>query len=278
MPYDEAQQAATRARFARLVAQRDAHIDLALGALTIAAAGRPTVDAAASLAVLDDLADRVRLRLDVGDSHDRILDRLHDVLYRERGFRGPTAADFHDPANSLLDVVLDRRIGLPISLAIVELEVAWRIGVGLTGIGLPGHFIVGAPGGILIDPAGGGRRLTPDDCQALMRRSLGEGVLFNVGMLRPAGRRDILTRVLRNLRAAHLAARDWPAALGAVELLAVIEPIDPDHGRDRGLLHGRMGRFNEALAALSRYLDERPDGHDVGDVRQVMGIFAGRRN
>lgn len=278
MPYDEAQQAATRARFARLVAQRDAHIDLALGALTIAAAGRPTVDAAASLAVLDDLADRVRLRLDVGDGHDRILDRLHDVLYRERGFRGPTAADFHDPANSLLDVVLDRRIGLPISLAIVELEVAWRIGVGLTGIGLPGHFIVGAPGGILIDPAGGGRRLTPDDCQALMRRSLGEGVLFNVGMLRPAGRRDILTRVLRNLRAAHLAARDWPAALGAVELLAVIEPIDPDHGRDRGLLLGRMGRFNEALAALSRYLDERPDGHDVGDVRQVMGIFAGRRN
>ena len=278
MPYDEAQQAATRARFARLVAQRDADIDLALGALTIAAAGRPTVDAAASLAVLDDLADRVRLRLDVGDGHDLILDRLHDVLYRERGFRGPTAADFHDPANSLLDVVLDRRIGLPISLAIVELEVAWRIGVGLTGIGLPGHFIVGAPGGILIDPAGGGRRLTPDDCQALMRRSLGEGVLFNVGMLRPAGRRDILTRVLRNLRAAHLAARDWPAALGAVELLAVIEPIDPDHGRDRGLLLGRMGRFNEALAALSRYLDERPDGHDVGDVRQVMGIFAGRRN
>src|SRR5687768_17928197 len=89
-------------------------------------------------------------------------------------------------------------------------------------------------------------------CQALMRRSLGEGVLFNAGMLRPAGRRDILTRVLRNLRAAHLAARDWPAALGAVELLAVIEPIDPDHGRDRGLLLGRMGRFNEALAALSQ--------------------------
>ena len=278
MPYDEAQQAATRARFARLVAQRDADIDLALGALTIASAGRPSVDVDAARAVLDGLADRVRLRLDVGDSDTHILDRLHDVLYREVGFRGPTAAEFHDPANSLLDVVLDRRIGLPISLAIVELEVAWRIGVALTGIGLPGHFIVGAPGGVLIDPAGAGRRLTPDDCQALMRRSLGEGVLFNSGMLRPAGRRDILTRVLRNLRAAHLAARDWPAALGAVEMLAVVEPIDPDHGRDRGLLLGRMGRFNEALAALARYLDERPDGHDVGDVRQVMGIFAGRRN
>jgi regulator of sirC expression with transglutaminase-like and TPR domain len=97
-------------------------------------------------------------------------------------------------------------------------------------------------------------------------------------MLRPSGKREILARVLRNLRSAHLAARDWPAALGAVELLAVIEPTDPDHGRDRGLLLGRMGRFNDAVVALGRYLRERPDGHDVADVRQVLGIFAGRRN
>jgi regulator of sirC expression with transglutaminase-like and TPR domain len=97
-------------------------------------------------------------------------------------------------------------------------------------------------------------------------------------MLRPAGRRDILIRVLRNLRTAHLAARDWPAALGSVEMLAVVEPTDPDHGRDRGLLLGRMGRFGDAVAALNRYLEERPDGHDASDVRQVMGIFAGRRN
>jgi regulator of sirC expression with transglutaminase-like and TPR domain len=278
MGYDEAQRAANRARFARLIAQPDADIDLAVGALTIAADGRPDLDPDATIGILDNLTERVRLRLDVGDAQTHVLDRIHDVLYRETGFRAPTAAEFHDPRNSLLDVVATRRVGLPISLAIVELEVAWRIGLALTGIGLPGHFIIGAPGGILVDPAGDGRRLTPDDCQALIRRSVGEGVLFHAGMLRPAGRRDILTRVLRNLRTAHLAARDWPAALGSVEMLAVIEPIDPDHGRDRGLLLGRMGRFGEAIAALGRYLDERPDGHDVADVRQVMGIFAGRRN
>jgi regulator of sirC expression with transglutaminase-like and TPR domain len=278
MGYDEAQRAANRARFARLIAQPDADIDLAVGALTIAADGRPDLDPDATIGILDNLAERVRLRLDVGDAQTHVLDRIHDVLYRETGFRAPTAAEFHDPRNSLLDVVATRRVGLPISLAIVELEVAWRIGLALTGIGLPGHFIIGAPGGILVDPAGDGRRLTPDDCQALIRRSVGEGVLFHAGMLRPAGRRDILTRVLRNLRTAHLAARDWPAALGSVEMLAVIEPIDPDHGRDRGLLLGRMGRFGEAVVALGRYLDERPDGHDVADVRQVMGIFAGRRN
>lgn len=278
MGYDEPQRAANRARFARLVAHPEPEIDLALGALTIASDGRPQVDAEAALAELDSLAERVRLRLDVGDAQTHVLERIHDVLHRETGFRGPTSAEFHDPRNSLLDVVLTRRIGLPISLAIVELEVAWRIGLPLVGIALPGHFIVGAPGGVLVDPAGDGRRLTPDDCQALIRRAVGEGALFHAGMLRPAGRREILTRVLRNLRAAHLAARDWPAALGAVEMLAVVEPTDPDHGRDRGLLLGRMGRFGEAVAALARYLEERPDGHDAGDVRQVMGIFAGRRN
>ncbi len=278
MSVNEAARAANRARFARLVARPEPEIDLALGALVIASDGRPDVDTIAAIAVLDALAERVRIRLDVGDSTTDVVERLHDVLYREVGFRPPTAAEFHDVRNSLFDVVVARRIGLPISLAIVELEVAARIGLPLHGIGMPGHFIVGGPGGSLFDPAGRGRRLTPDDCQALIRRSLGEGVLFHVGMLRPTGKRQILARVLRNLRSVHLAARDWPAALGVVDLLAVVEPTEPDHGRDRGLLLGRMGRFSEAIAHLGQYLDERPDGHDVGDVKQVIAIFAGRRN
>jgi regulator of sirC expression with transglutaminase-like and TPR domain len=275
---DDVARAANRARFARLIAQPEPDIDLARGALAIAADGRSDVDADSALAMLDDLAERVRLRLDVGDAETHVIDRIQDVLFREFGFRGPTAAEYHDPRASLLDVVLARRIGLPISLAIVELEVAWRIGLELVGIGLPGRFIVGAPGGVLLDPAGDGRRLTPDDCQALLRRSIGDGILFHSGMLRPNGKREILARVLRNLRSAHLAARDWPAALGAVEMLSIIEPTDPDHGRDRGLLLGRMGRFSDAVAALGIYLRERPDGHDAADVRQVMGIFGGRRN
>jgi regulator of sirC expression with transglutaminase-like and TPR domain len=214
----------------------------------------------------------------MGDEPDVVLDTLHGVLYVESGFRGPNAGEYHDARNSLVDLVITRRIGLPISLAIVELEVAWRLGIALHGVGLPGHFIVGTAGGTLLDPAGGGRRLTPDDCQALLRRSLGERVLFHSGMVRPVGRREILARVLRNLRSVHLADRDWPAALGIVDLLAVIEPTDPEHGRDRGLLLGRMGRFSDAIALLGRYLDERPDGHDAGEVRQVVSIFRGRRN
>jgi regulator of sirC expression with transglutaminase-like and TPR domain len=269
---------AGRARFARLVARPESEIDLALGALLIAGLGRPAIDEAAILGRLDALAERVRIRLDAGDPTFAVVARVHDVLYRELGFRGPTAAEYGDPANSHLDEVLARRVGLPISLAIVEIEVAARLGVALVGIGLPGHFIVGGPDGLLLDPADGGRSLTPDDCQSLIRRAVGDGVLFHAGMLRPAGRREVLARVLRNLRAAHLARRDWPAAVDAIDLLLVLEPTDPEHGRDRGLLLGRMGRFGEAVAALRRYLEQRPDAHDVPDVRQVMGIFAGRLN
>jgi regulator of sirC expression with transglutaminase-like and TPR domain len=275
---DDEARTATRARFARLVAHPEPDIDLAVAALVIAAHGRAAVDEAAVLEHLDGLAERVRIRLDAGDPIDRAVDRVHDVLYREVGYRGPTAAEYADPENSLLDAVVGRRVGLPISLAIVELETAWRIGLPLVGIGLPGHFIVGGPGGLLADPSAGGRRLTPDDCQALIRRAVGEGVLFQAAMLRPTGRRDILTRVLRNLRIARLGQRDWPAALDAIELLLVLEPTDPAHGRDRGLLLGRMGRYSEAVRALSHYLDERPDAHDVADVRQVIAIFGGRLN
>ena len=269
---------ANRARFARLVARSEADIDLAEATLVIAADGRPRLDPGPAVAALDALADLVRIRVDAGDPVERLIARLHAVLYRETGFRGPSAGAAADPDLSRLDRVLERRRGLPISLAIVELEVAGRIGLHLHGVGLPGHFLVGGPDGLLMDPADGGRRLTRDDCQALLRRAVGEGVLLHAGMLRPVGRRQILARVLRNLRAAHLATRDWPSAYGAVCLLEVIEPTDPDHGRDRGLLLGRMGRFSEAIALLGHYLDERPESTDAVDVKQVMSIFAGRRN
>src|SRR5258706_4180135 len=266
------------ARFARLVARPEPEIDLVRGALVTAELGRPTIDEDATFGLLDTITDRVRIRLDAGDPTDVVVAGLHDVLYRELGFRAPTAAEYGDPANSLLDEVIARRVGLPISLAIVEIEVAARLGLHLVGIGLPGHFIVGGPDGRLLDPADGGRSLTPDDCQALIRRAIGDGVLFHAGMLRPAPRREILARVLRNLKVARLGRRDWPAAVDPIDLLLVLEPTDPEHGRDRGLLLGRMGRFGEAIAALRLYLVERPDAPDVQDVRQVMGIFAGRRN
>jgi regulator of sirC expression with transglutaminase-like and TPR domain len=278
MSPSEVARAANRARFARLVARPDAEIDLALGALCIAADGRPDLEFDPTLRALDLLTDRVRARLDRGDSSDVTLSRIHGVLYGESAFRGPRAAEYHDLRNSQLDIVMTRRIGLPIVLAVIELEVAWRLGLRLQGIGLPGHFIVQAPSGTLIDPAGAGRSLTLEDCTALIRQALGDRIQFHPRLLRPVGRRETLARMLRNVRGLHLAERNWPAALGIVELLSVVEPAEPDHGRDRALLLGRMGRFTEAIDGLGHYLDERPDANDETDVRQVMAIFRGRRN
>jgi len=278
MSPSEVARAANRARFARLVARPDTEIDLAFGALCIAADGRPDLAFEPTLRALDLLADRVRARLDLGDSPDVILARTHDVLYAETGLRGPRASEYQDIRNSQLDLVMTRHIGLPIALALIELEVAWRLGIRVTGVGLPGHFIIRAPGGTLIDPANGGRSLTPDDCQALLRQSLGDRILFHPRLLRPAGRREILARMLRNMRGLHLSERDWPAALGIVELLSLVEPAEPDHGRDRALLLGRMGRFTDAIEGLGHYLEERPDASDRDEVRKVMAIFRGRRN
>jgi regulator of sirC expression with transglutaminase-like and TPR domain len=273
----DAARAANRSRFARLVARPEPQIDLALGALFIASEGREELDPEPTLARLDELAERVRVHLDLGDGTGRILDTLHDVLYRELDFRPPKRL-VPDPDLSRIDLVLERRIGLPISLAIVELEVAWRLGLALHGVGLPGHFIVGGPDRLLVDPAGGGRSLTRDDCQALIRRSLGEGVLLHSGMLRPARRREILSRVVRNLRAAHLHRRDWVSGLGAVELLRILEPTSAEHVRDRGLLLGRTGQWSAALHDLREYLEENPEAADRDDVTQVIGIFGGLRN
>lgn len=281
--------AANRSAFAELVARPEREIDLARGALLVAAAGRPHVDFDAALRALDHLAERVQWRAGgplrppgrlILDDDDRLalLEHVHDVLYRRAGFRPPSPGTGTLAGHSLMDQVMVTRVGLPINLAIVELEVGRRVGLPLHGIGLPGHFIVGGPDGLLLDPAGGGRRLTRDDCQALMRRALGQPLVLQDAMLRPVSRRQILGRVLRNLRIARLVARDWPAALAAVELLEILEPNDVEHARDRGLLLGRMGRFSDAVALLGAYVEIRPDAPDSDDVRSAMHLFGDRRN
>jgi regulator of sirC expression with transglutaminase-like and TPR domain len=281
--------AANRAAFAQLVARPERELDLARGALLIAAAGRPQVDPEAALGELERLAQEVLTRsgtplrtpgrwVDDADDLAALLEQVHEVLYRRAGFHAAGPATGTLPAHSLFDLVVSERVGLPISLAIVELEVGRRVGLPLHGIGLPGHFIIGGPGGLMLDPADDGRRLTRDDCQALIRRALGEPLLLRDGMLRPAGKREILSRMLRNLRIAQLVARDWPAALAAIELLEVLEPANAEHPRDRGLLLGRMGRFSDAVALLDAYLELDPDAPDAKDVRSASRIFGDRRN
>ncbi len=282
---------ANRARFAQLVSQPDPLIDLAEACACIATESNPYPGAPALLDALDMLAERVRERLpealraaarpDAGIRTPAeltlILSWMHDLLYGELGLHG-ASRDVWEPRHTYLLDVLELRRGLPIALSVLELEVGWRLGLPLFGIGLPGHFIVGGPDGLLLDPYNGGRRISVDDCEGLMRTATGRPIEFRRSMLRPASRREILARLLGNLRGIFLSRREWGRALSTLELLVILDPVDPGLRRDRALLYGRCGRFTDAVRGLDRYLEEVPDAEDADDVRMARGIFGGRRN
>lgn len=276
---------AWRLRFIRLVAADDARIDLALGCLLIAGHAHPDLDPAAPLAELDALAARV----DAAAAADEpaALAALHRVLYEEAGFSG-ARLDYYDPRNALLDDVIARRVGIPITLAIVEMEVARRAGIGLHGIGFPGHFLVGTPGGRLIDPFDRGRERTPDELRLMLRHGAGGSAAadvdagpatdapFPMALLRAATNRDILARVLNNLRGMYAGRHDWPSALWAAELLLVLHSRDRHIQRDRAMLLGYAGHYGAATRALEDYLAEHRDAPDRDTAQRALALFRAR--
>ncbi|MDA8201725.1 MAG: transglutaminase-like domain-containing protein [Chloroflexi bacterium] len=282
---------ALRAPFAGIVARPDPFIDLAAACACIAAEADPASTPRVLADELDAIADRVRATLPQElrpcarrDSGIRtpyelnaIFDALHEVLYVEMGLRG-AARDAWEPRHAYLGDVLRLGRGLPIALGVIELEVGWQLGLPLFGIGLPGHFILGGPDGRLIDPYDRGRTLSEDDCAHVMRQALGRPVAFRRSMLRPATRREIIARILGNLRGIYLSRREWAPALATLELLVILDPRDPALRRDRALLYGRCGRFTDAVRGLDRYLEEMPEAPDRDEVRIARGIFGGRRN
>ncbi len=282
---------ALRATFAELVARPDPLIDLAAACACIAAEADPTSTPRGLTDELDALAERVRAglpavlrgaaRRDTGfrapAEVETILAGLHRVMYEELALRG-APRDAWEPRHTYLADVLRLRRGLPIALGVLELEVGWRLGLPLFGIGLPGHFILGGPEGRLIDPYDEGRTLSPGGCERVMREALGHDVPFRRSMLRPATHREIIARILGNLRGIYLSRREWGQSLATLELLVILDPEDPALRRDRALLYGRCGRFTDAVRGLDRYLEELPEAPDREEVRIARGIFGGRRN
>jgi regulator of sirC expression with transglutaminase-like and TPR domain len=279
-----------RGRFARLVGMPDPLVDLGRAWACISAEGNPLVAPQTQVAELDALAERVRGMLPASlrplassDSAIRdttqivaILAALHRLLYRELAMRG-VPRNALDPAHGFLGDVLRRKRGLPVALGVIELEVGWRLGLPLHGIGLPGHFILGGPAG-LIDPCRGGRTLTDDDCREVVRAATGRRLAVHPVMLQPAPRREILARILGNLRGIFLARREWAGALWTIDYLTVLDPSDPGLRRDRALVLGRLGRFTESVQGLGRYLEEERNAPDRDEVRLALAIFGGRRN
>src|SRR5690554_2878962 len=267
---------AARAQFAAMASAADEEIDLAATALVIAAEEYPQLSLSKYLAELDRLADRVRERLAGETAPLLVLQEVGEVLFGEEGFRGNAEA-YYDPRNSFLNDVLDRRVGIPISLSLVYLEVGWRLGLPLRGVSFPGHFLVRYEGEVvrtLIDPFDGGRVRFEDQAQELLDRVYGGLVRLQPDFLQSTGKRDMLVRLLKNLKAIYLNTREDRKALAAIERILLIRPNAVGELRDRGMLLARTGRVGEAIADLESYLDSAPEAPDARRVRHMIEELA----
>jgi regulator of sirC expression with transglutaminase-like and TPR domain len=227
---------------------------------------------AAYLARLEDMGADVRSLAGPTQDPHRLIAGLSEYLFQHLGFRG-NADYYYDPKNSFLNEVLDRRIGIPITLSAVYLEVARRIGLRLHGVGMPGHFLVKYEGPgeeIVIDPFGGGRIVSSDDCQRILDQVFDGKRRFEPTMLAIVGTRQILTRMLTNLKAIYFNDEEYGKALSIVERLVILHPQDACEIRDRGLLSCQLRRHADAIADLERYLRLAPEANDAETIREHL--------
>ncbi len=261
-------------RFANLVRASDgAGIDVPLdrACLFSCAVFDSSIDPAAYSAKLDDLAAEAGAASTSAHPY-ALAGAVLDTLFRKHRFRG-NEPGYYDPTNSLLSSVIDKRVGIPITLSIVLMEVARRVGLELDGVGLPGHFIVRFPdetSRLYIDPFDGGRILDVHGCVALFDKLYRGRLSWREEYLQPVSHRAILKRVLLNLKNSLSQAKNYVAALAAIELQLAVDPDDPTELRDRGILFARLHRYDRAIADLEAYLRRLPDAGDGDHIRNTV--------
>jgi regulator of sirC expression with transglutaminase-like and TPR domain len=250
------------ARFAELVQQDDETLPLDEAALLIAAHAYPSLDLASELERLDRLAAGCP-----GDELDVVL----EYLFGECGFTG-NRLEYYDPRNSFLNDVVERRLGIPITLAVVAMEVGRRVGLPLLGVGMPGHFLV-RYGPVLVDPFTGGRRLTEDDCRALLG-----GAPVDPTFLAPVGPRAIVARMLANLRQIYVQASDARSLEWVVSLRTAVPGTDPAELTTLARLRVNLGMFAEAADALDQLASVSQAGAATDRLRARARLLRARLN
>ena len=248
-------------RFVELVQRPDEAVPLDESAMLIAAHADPDLDVAAELARIDGLA---------AVCPDATLDGLRRHLFEDFGLAG-NRRRYDDQRNSFLNQVLTRRVGIPISLSVLTIEVGRRVGLTLSGVGMPGHFLVRSDDDdLLVDPFNGGRLLSPEDCAEVYRALHGPRAPFGPHLLAPVGTRSILVRMLANLRQLYLNAGDARSAGWVYELRAAIPAGTPADTADVARALASIGRFTQAAATLDALAESVPeDGAQEARARAV---------
>lgn len=258
--------------FVEAVCAPEDQIDLARAGLAIAQAEYPDLDIGRYLIKIDGMAEQVRNR--AGEHADplRLIAALNLVLFTKEGLRG-NSADYYDPKNSFLNDVMERKRGIPISLSVIYMEVARRAGLNLSGVGFPGHFLVkyvGSEEEVVIDPFHRGAILTAEELQEHLDQIYGGKVALHKNLLAPTTKKQILVRMLNNLKSIYLEQEDFERALSIVQRLLIVEPSSAQDIRDRGLLYLKQECFLQAKADLERYLNMAPDAEDAGTIREYL--------
>jgi len=244
-------------------------IDLARASLAIAREEYPYLDEGRYLRMLDDFAAGVQAGIPSGASPERRVGRLNAYLFHEQGFSG-NRSDYYDPRNSFLNEVLERRLGIPLSLCVVYMEVGRRCGLRVDGVGFPGHFLckVQLDGGeLVVDPFHRGQLLGLEEVKRRLVAAVGDQVKFDARVLRAAKPREILIRMLQNLRSVYQERNDMPRALSAVDRLLLLAPENIRGLRERAQLCEQLGGPAAAAADLEKVLQLEPNTSDAASLR-----------
>lgn len=258
--------------FIREIRQPDEIINLERAALYIAQEAHPTLDIDESIASLDAIADVIRDRIPESRYPLKIIQTINQYLYAELGFRG-NRTDYYNTQNSYLNQVLEHRLGIPITLALVYLSVAKRLDFPMLGIGMPGHFLIRPDVGemdIYVDTFNDGEILFPQDCEALLQKLYQEPVRLSPDLLQSVSNRQFLARLLGNLKGVAINQGDVPAALAAVERILLLFPNAPAELRDRGILYFQLRRWPEARHDLEIYLETDPTAGDRDLIQDLL--------
>ena len=248
-------------------------LNLAEAALLIARDEYPGLDVEAYLQRLDELATGVQQRLPAQAGLEDTLVTLNQFLFVEQGFSGDTE-NYDDPRNSFLNEVLDRKRGIPITLSILYIEVGRRLGLPLKGVSFPGHFLVKfstREGEVVLDPFSGGSLMSKEDLEEMLEEAYGAADAAHTPLerlLAAAGKKEILVRMLRNLKGTYLRREHFEKALSVVDRILLIQPDQPDEVRDRGRIYEHLECFRAAMENYQSYLRLRPSGGDAPDVHK----------
>jgi regulator of sirC expression with transglutaminase-like and TPR domain len=259
-------------RLRQIVSGPDEDISLAEAALLIAGHGYPDLNVAAYLSRIEELTYMLRLRIDEDDSVPERISALNQFLFGDLGF-APNSEDYYDPRNSFLNEVLERRTGIPITLCVIYMELGRKIGLPLQGVSFPGHFLVKCAvpeGAVVLDPYSGGTSLSLADLQKRLREARGGEVSRAVvaELLVSASNKEIIVRLLRNLKAIYLRGHNLDRALPIVDWIIATMPEQTPELRDRGMIYQELECSRAALADFVEYLKRSPSCEDADDIRR----------